>query len=173
MILKTNWTIQLPPANTEHAIYPERKKSSRGGEEKRKKKICDSLIHIGSSVDLFFNRVVLTATASKGLHDRWEKWRWTLRAIIFPCWVTAEPGENMLMLPLFFIFLTRLLFSSYSGLPGQSLLSLNHCKSLWKQTTFPELYHQHHPPISHPLSYSIPNRHNLESFTHSSVLPSY
>lgn len=168
MILKRNRTIQLPPANTEHAIYPERIIS--GGRRKKKKK-GDSLIHIGSSVGLFFNRVVLTATPSKGLHNRSKKWRWTLRAIIFPCWVTAEPGENMLMAPSFLFF--PLDSSSYSGLPGQSVLSLNDCKCLWKQTTVPKLYQQHHPPTSHPLSCSITNRHNLESFTHSSALPNF
>lgn len=46
------------------------KEKNHLGREKRKKKTCDSLIHIGSSVDLFFNRVVLTATPSKRLRDR-------------------------------------------------------------------------------------------------------
>lgn len=100
------------------------KEKNHLGREKRKKKLRDSLIHTGSSVYLFFNRIVLTATASKGLHARSEKWRQTLRAIIFSCWVTAEPGEKMLMLPSFLFFW---LDSSSPAIHG---CQVSHC-SVW------------------------------------------
>lgn len=35
-------------------------------------------------------------TISNWLYDTPKKLRWTLRAIIFPLSVTAEPGENVL-----------------------------------------------------------------------------